>query len=350
MFACNPHIFDPPPDLLAITNPGAETGDLTGWTSLVGAPAAVSTTTAVAAPDANSGTYFFHGGSSSRAVLRQNVAIPSGWNTAIDAHGVYLNFRYKNINANGDLSMVTVDFVNGSGIIIGTYAPPTGTAPNYAQGTAWDRKSFVRKIPAGTRSINIDLNSYRISGTPCDGNFDDIEAWLSQGLQWPIELPISNPSGDVGAITGWTTQTGNPQTTATSGSGALPLLGRNYFYPGTTASSVMYQDISIPSAAHAAIDAGLVTLERDWYVCAPADADTFQLSVLPRDGSNVAIGSGQNAPASSDGSAPFGWVFKTIDFVLPALTRSIRLSANGARAAGTSNDGYSCAYSARLRL
>lgn len=187
MMLLNPYRFGPPPPNL-LNNPGAETGDLTGWTSLVGAPAAVVSTVAGTLP--RSGSYFFTGGAAVRSVQRQNVAVPLGNQTNVDANLGVCNVEYWSTNANTDFTSVTLQFVSAGGIVIGTWVGPYETNTG-----AYTKKTYAAKMPALTRSVNIDLNMYRQSGTPNDGNFDDLRLWFTSALnKYPLELPINNPS------------------------------------------------------------------------------------------------------------------------------------------------------------
>lgn len=326
-----------------VINPGAETGNINGWVALVGDPLAA--TTGYSTINARSGAYYFGAGTVSRTVLRQTIAIPVKHHSDIDANLGICNVDYWTAHQPGEISSVNLQFLNSGGIVIGCHVPAYDS-----NGLAWVNVNRSVRAPVGTRSVTIELMGCEGNPTQNDCYHDDIKLWFSTAVTpFPVELAINNPDADVGSIAGWTIGTGNPATTATSGAGTLPRSGRNYFYPGTTASSTMRQDVTIPTIAHANIDAGLAQLDWDYYQQAPADADAQRIHVEFFSAAMGLLGSSV-PPATSDGTAPFNWVYKTHTAPIPVNTRIIRIINTGARVTGTSNDGYSAAYRACIRL
>lgn len=170
---------------------------------------------------------------------------------------------------------------------------------------------------------------------------------------YPYLIPLKNGDSEThsGAPTTpprhWTTVAGTPQTTpGPSGAGSLPLEGFSYWYAGNTAGTVhMRQDVAIPAAAHADVDAGVARFVCGWVQCCETtDAQRVYVDFL--NAANAVISSA-GPGLTSDGGAN-AWVPKGFNAIIPANTRSIRFNHQSQRNDGTSNDGYGDMISARI--
>ena len=87
----------------AIANPGAETGDNTGWTGVIGSlttlPAAVASPGGLAP---HSGSYAFTGGSASLAWWGQTITVDAGLLADIDAGALELTASVYHAGYSGD--------------------------------------------------------------------------------------------------------------------------------------------------------------------------------------------------------------------------------------------------------
>lgn len=171
---------------------------------------------------------------------------------------------------------------------------------------------------------------------------------------YPYTLAIKNPDAECssGAATvpprHWTTVAGTPQQAFNAsgvGTQAFPD-GFSWFYAGNTAgTATMRQDVALPTASNADVDAGVVRFVCGWVQsCETTDSQTVQVDFL-----NAALGiiSSAGPGLMSDGGAN-NWMPKGFNVMVPALTRYIRFRHLSNRASGTSNDGYGDNISARI--
>lgn len=159
------------PESLSITNPGAETGDLTGWTT-VGPPTAVGTSYGV---DPRTGSYQFTGAAAATSEQNQDLDISGSANlTAIDAGAVSFVFAAWQAGwasgLNTDEGRLYIEFYDGTMTIIG--ARTTGDYLN-VQGDYIERNLFGM-VPALTRTIRIGVEYNRLYGSSCEVFFDDL--------------------------------------------------------------------------------------------------------------------------------------------------------------------------------
>jgi hypothetical protein len=147
----------------------------------------------------------------------------------------------------------------------------------------------------------------------------------------PVFLTITNPGAESG-VTGWTNEVG---TLATRTASPSPHGGSAYFTFAAAADGTARQDIAIPLANQAAVDAGTLDARLTWYQNA-FGADQGEMIVAFYDGSAVQIGSDTAAGLT----APSSWTLRTIQVAIPTLTRTIRIKMRAHRLAGTNIDGY----------
>lgn len=333
-FVLNPYRFGVPYPLgLTVTNPGAETGDTTGWTLLVGNPAATPSTGAGRAP--RSGSYFFYMGTNAHGTMTQTIAIPTAYQSDVDANFVTATLSGYFGTYIADTGQFYINALNASGVCIGLIGSDwlqTGVNNN------WYAQSISMILPAGTRSLKIGFSGHLRDGATDDASWDDIVLSIDRRAPgYPMPVPIINGNAETGDTTGWTTVSGSPTVTQTSGDGTYARSGKWYFYPGNTDGVSSRQDVSIPSLAIADVDADLLELNYEYYQCCTG-TDQQRIRVEFYSSGMSLLGSLTPAYASDGGAN--AWVQKLHTVNVPVNTRTIRFINDCDRVAGTSNDGY----------
>lgn len=236
---------------LAITNPGAETGDTTGWTSLVGT-LTVSSFQGGMSP--RSGSYFFTGGSTEVMSASQDVALPAEVHADVDAGTRQVEFKawQEGYSADWpDKGTIAVEFLDGGGNHLGA------ANSTYIQGyaLAWSQTTLRCYVPPNTRTIRLFLSGVRYGGGgTLDAYWDDLTLQLVSGSPpvLPTYLPLLNASALKGDTTGWTQVLNNLQAVTNP-----RLLGEHGFDVGNVVSDAEhYLRFTIPSALHNRIDTG----------------------------------------------------------------------------------------------
>jgi hypothetical protein len=159
--------LDPHFSALPITNPDAETGDVTGWTSTTGVLAVKS-----ASPAAHGGTYYFTFSSGDAAgEAYQDITIADA-NVTIDDGNAMLRLGWFQaaLSTFGDQGTIEIEFFDGSAVSLGTYTKEAQIVAS----TSWEYRSSLAVIPAGTRVIRLKLKGTRTDGSVLDAYFDDI--------------------------------------------------------------------------------------------------------------------------------------------------------------------------------
>lgn len=166
------------PESLSITNPGAETGDMTGWTTSGNPPVAVASDGTVV-PYA--GSYMFFGSAGAFGDQYHDIDISGSANlAAVDAGAVALEFKawQTGWSAASDLDegRLWVEFYDSTPTIIGSRVSGdylTLTWPD------WQQRLLGRFLPALTRKIRIGLDYSRVgAGTNANAYFDSLTADL----------------------------------------------------------------------------------------------------------------------------------------------------------------------------
>lgn len=330
---------------LALTNPGAETGDITGWTTLLGAPAATPGPSA-GGTIPHSGAYHFYGGEAqTRSMMAQTVNIDSALNSDIDADKVTLNLSYFTCQESPDRSCLSVAFLNASDQYVGCWVDNYDSS--HAEPT-WFLASKAIKLPTGSRKVRVFYDSKRSTGTSNDGFVDDISGAFSVASPTTVELAIRNPEASEGT-TGWTATSGSPSVLTSSNGGAvLPRIGTQFFYAGTTATPSMYQTVTVPTSAHTSIDAGAATLGWSYFQqCVGGDQQRLKVEFLA---SNGTTSLGTSTPAYTANSSTDWTLVSQGPVSIPTGTRYIKISCDWNRVVGTSNDGYCHCFRAWITL
>lgn len=166
------------PESLSITNAGAETGDMTGWTTSGNPPVAVASDGSVV-PYA--GSYMFFGSAGLFGDQYQDLDISGSANlTAVDAGEVALDFKAYQTGwqAASDLDegRLWVEFYDSTPTIIGSRINidyETFTWPD------WSLRELAANVPALTRTIRIGMDYSRVgAGTNANAYFDSLTADL----------------------------------------------------------------------------------------------------------------------------------------------------------------------------
>lgn len=163
---------------VALVNPGAETGDTSGWTVESGGMAVRS-----ANPPPLSGAWYFSGGAFVQSVSRQRVALSVvGVPTAdVDSGATWVKLRWgQAAYSDQDPGGMGVRSLNGSNATISTvYSPLAWTLGGGGAGGPWywmPRSASV-SLPTGARSVDVLYNaSGRTGGTNNDFYVDDVSA------------------------------------------------------------------------------------------------------------------------------------------------------------------------------
>jgi hypothetical protein len=172
---------------LALVNPGAETGDSTGWTNELGA-ALVADNTHESLAAAHSGTFFFRTPSSGATDYRDSQTVEvSGWAHAIDQGSASARGRawVAETGSGVDDGRVSLIFLDAEDTELGSEEPA------YAALTplTWELREAEAAIPVGTRKIKICLDAHRDS-LPCSIAFDDVTLEINPGNAL-TELPLA---------------------------------------------------------------------------------------------------------------------------------------------------------------
>lgn len=148
---------------LTLTNPGAETGDTTGWTTYSGGG-----TFAVVA-DPNTGTYAFRltGLFAPTTLVGQQVAVPIGSEAAIDADSAAFEASFYMKTGSGDSGNIYVQCYAADGTtLLGTFESPQVATSGY------ELRTVVDGVPSGTRFIRVGSENHR-GGSSIDNRWDD---------------------------------------------------------------------------------------------------------------------------------------------------------------------------------
>lgn len=167
---------------------------------------------------------------------------------------------------------------------------------------------------------------------------------------YPLALTVANPGFESGAApgTGWVTVNGTPGF-GTANPLPDPRGGGRYLIVSTGGGAGSYrvrQDIAIPAAAQADIDAGVLsaTLRCLWANFAVGNDTGFvELAFLDSGGAVISTGT---SPSFAD--APKTWILQAFTAVVPAGTRTLRLILAGTWVAGTAIDSFFDAVEAEL--
>lgn len=223
-----------PPVTIPLTNPGAEVGDTTGWTS-VGLVAKWVPRTDVGSgyPGPKSGSWYFSGGNNNSPAMYQDADV-SAYATDIDAGNVKasLAFWIAGFNGYADHMSVFLRALDGANAVISSVS----LTELYAPDAAWLYQELGMLLPNGARKIRVEIAANRTEGVDNDCNIDDMaltllgtsyviparyDTAISQGNRTSIiTVSATNLATGGGALSGlvdgseannyyWTNATGN---------------------------------------------------------------------------------------------------------------------------------------------
>jgi RHS repeat-associated protein len=316
----------PLPDVpLTLINPGAETGDMTGWTVTLGA-----FTTRTSGPNPSEGSYYFYGGEDvPESRMHQDVTILPGNIAEVDAGQRAVRIAWMHSTYQGRAhGTVIVRFLDGSDQLI-------GDEWEYLRSDAatWTARSIAVDIPPLTRKMRIELRAIRFDTIGNHSYFDDLSLGLEGRDSVRIPLSVQNGDAEVGDLTGWTSETGNFQVKT---SDPRPAQGDNYFHPWDAAESRLSQIVPFATDQYAAIDEDLREFEITWRQYSLESADAGSLGVAFLDGAGVQLGATFWSPLK----APTWWEGQRLVEVVPPEARSARITLRSLRGNGTTNNAY----------
>lgn len=168
-----------------LTNPGAESGNTTGWTAESGGIAALDHPGSTATTP-HSGTWIFNGGSSATSINRQrlDVLAQTGLTgTQVDAGGIWAKARWWQANFNsiddsGGMGLRALDATSTQ--LTEAYSGIAITPNSSGSYRPFYPRCFAADLASGTRHLDSLIKTVRSSGTNNDSYFDDISVTVYQ--------------------------------------------------------------------------------------------------------------------------------------------------------------------------
>jgi hypothetical protein len=161
---------------LALVNPDAEAGDVSGWTT-TGTWEAGTAEGTIAAPHGGS-FYFSATGSTDPAVLEQTVdLLAQGFTAAELDTGATFDARvWAASEYQSDTGELKLQFLDAAGADVGSAFTTGEFGPN--DGT-WIEQTLTGDVPAGARQVRIQLLAHNHFGSNTTHGFDDVSLSLS---------------------------------------------------------------------------------------------------------------------------------------------------------------------------
>lgn len=296
---------------LPIVNPGAETGDSSGWYEIVGGGLTVS-------GYAHTGSYSFIAGTSTLNWYAQDIAIDSGQWAAIDTGEMTLGGEVwlSTWSGDTDYGYYGIAAFDAAGNWLGERFTRAFVGDSYEL----ERAAF--HLPVGTRSVRVGVRAYRVSGTDNNNTYADDFAGglfdLSNGACVPLYSRLDmdflwyNGADDTEAAA---TVTGYFDDTCRSVGGAVGV------------EMQTYRDVVLQESQWAEIDAdgGTLQVMAEQYRRTTAAAEGYvSVTFLDAAGDEISsVSLTPAAPIATRGSPVFGRVS------VPAGSRVARLGLNG---------------------
>jgi hypothetical protein len=159
-----------------LINPGAETGDLMGWTKGGVSNPFVDNGSFDPGINPHTGNFDFLGGAGASGTLTQNVSLAgvSGITGSLIDSGLVsaaVSFWEQGLNQGptSDNGYVSLTFRDATNSVIGTVSSPVIDSHNLT----WENFSGSFAVLSGTRSIDYTMNFIRHVGSDNDAFFDD---------------------------------------------------------------------------------------------------------------------------------------------------------------------------------
>jgi hypothetical protein len=151
-----------------LLNPGAETGDLTGWISAEGSFRAAQEV-ANSTPPPHQGGWMFAAGNTATSRLLQSVDV-SAFAADIDAGLLFAHFSgWVRDWAIDDLGYLVVEALDADGAVLASQS----TAG--FDGAVWTLREVELALPPATRTLVVELRGERVAGLDNDAYFDDLD-------------------------------------------------------------------------------------------------------------------------------------------------------------------------------
>lgn len=163
---------------LTLVNPGAESGNTTGWTMGGGGFTATTANPAGHTMTPLVGTYAFTASANADPVMYQVIDL-SAFATAIDAGTVSAMMEAAAVDtfSTGESPYVYIEFRNASNV---RRSLAISSMPARSLGTGtWRTLTAMGRVPPLTRSMALYLWADRVEGTNNNVAFDDVRAFLS---------------------------------------------------------------------------------------------------------------------------------------------------------------------------
>lgn len=164
-----------------LVNPGNEetlvAGEIPGWTEVVGTNWQQRSSN----PTPYEGSFYFFAGAGANATLRQTVDL-SAFAAAIDGGTLALQFegQVRSFDQNPvDTAAIRLTLRDAASVVLASFDSGPVASPD-----AWSLVAARLPVPAGSRSIDVDLVSTRAFGTNNDGYFDALSL---------VAVPVPEP-------------------------------------------------------------------------------------------------------------------------------------------------------------
>ena len=313
---------------LTVVNPGAETGDATGWTgisSFTAIPAALTSVGGGVPPF--SGTYSFS--AALNAALTwwgQEISIPSEFWDLVD-DGVFFgtvevyNFRFADQT---DTGSVNIEFLDSMGQFL------SGVYGVQQVNEVWTLISSSVRVPPLSRIVRVSTRGVRFEGLELSTYYDNFSCFLDFTVTKRHKLLYS--SGIPTASGGWVQVSG----TLTDTKSDLFDQGLSWL---SSASGEAYQEINISNIDDIAdIDEGITSLSFYFRHSSVSGADSTGRGYIEfRDSLDALIGSRIYSDAS-EVLAPDAGRPVLMEESIPVGTRNIRIGLVGTRVTGSDID------------
>ncbi len=303
---------------MTVTNPGA-TVDTSGWTNQVGAISRRDTSPC-AAPNA-----CFAGGTAAFSVAYQDIVIPAANIAEVDAGQRAAELGWIQAGAtDADSSTMRMQFLDATNTLLSASVAPLVDPP------AWTTRKLAHPIPVGTRKVRIFMVMKRPGSGGNDGYIDDIAFKLvSDGARSATPyLTVANPSAEVGSLSGWTAEYDTAFFAGqTPPANPVTVVACDYdkcFNDNTLAAEAIVQDIVIPSAFVASVDAEARSVNVSWLSRILTEEEGIALELVFLNASNAPIGTLQNISKVVSRDPEFDYSDSFARDV-PSGTRKIRL-------------------------
>lgn len=154
-------------------------------------------------------------------------------------------------------------------------------------------------------------------------------------IVYPLQLALTNPGGEAGAMTGWSQINSSGLGSIGTTAGMIHTGSNAMIASATVATPWWGQTVAVPAGAQADVDAGLLDVEISLYMTTFTDADMGQIVVDCYDGSSNWLSGTQSPWYEPDQIERI-----SVRTVVPPGTRNIRTSVRAFRVTGTENSVY----------